>query len=145
MSTRVTGGTAHEAVSSETAFVLDTDEVRLLTEVGFLAAGCGDLARADAIFGALRLLRPDRAFPYIGLATARMNAGRAADAVTVLEAAHITDTAGAQIVRTWYGLALQQAGRNDESRRVLESVVRSGTGDGVELARVLLGLKAEPA
>ncbi|WZB74527.1 hypothetical protein WJ972_28765 [Achromobacter insuavis] len=49
---------AQEAVSQETAVVLSADDARLLAEVGFLAAGAGDAARAEIIFNALRRLRP---------------------------------------------------------------------------------------
>lgn len=42
---------------------LAADAAHLLTEVGFLAAAMGDMVNAEPIFKALRLFRPDRAYP----------------------------------------------------------------------------------
>jgi len=120
--------------------VLDAPDARLLTEVGMLVAGAGDVTRADAIFGALRPLRPGRAYPLVGLAVARMNAGRAAEAARLLEddAALDNDEERAQ-ARAWRGLALQLAGSGQASRRLLQATADL-PGDGARLARRLLGL-----
>jgi predicted Zn-dependent protease len=135
---------AAEAVSPKTAFVLAADDARLLTEVGFLAAAAGDAARAETIFKALRRLRPGAAYPLIGLAVAWMNAARAPEAVALLESAVLADTEDPALLDAWRGFALQLAGRNGESRRLLESVAQ-GEGDGPTLARGLLGLPEESA
>ena len=126
------------AVSDETAFVLVADDARLLAEVGFLASGRGDAARAEIIFSALRRLRPGHVYPLIGLAVTWMNAGRAPEAVTLLETAFVAEPAERALLDAWRGFALQLAGRNGESLRLLESVAR-GEGDGPTLARGLLG------
>ncbi|WP_260986114.1 hypothetical protein [Bordetella genomosp. 13] len=118
--------------------MLDADEARLLTEVGMLAARAGDVARADAIFEALRLVRPGRAYPYIGLALARIAAGRAAEAARLLEQAGSIDAAERSQVQAWLGLALRQAGRAADSRRVLQEAA-TGQDEGAALARSLLG------
>ncbi|KRC70302.1 hypothetical protein D3C87_406700 [compost metagenome] len=135
---------AGEAVSLETAFALAADDARLLTEVGFLAAGAGDAARAETIFNALRRLRPAAAYPLIGLTVACLNAGRAPDAVALLESAAMADPGERALLDAWRGFALQLAGRNGESRRLLEAVAQ-GQGDGATLARGLLGLPAQDA
>jgi hypothetical protein len=132
------------AVSIEAAFALEAVQARLLTEVGFLAAGRGDVARADAIFGALRLWRPGRAYPWLGLAVARLNAGRADEAVRVLEGVDCDDAEDTALLQAWRGLALQLAGRLAQSRQVLEKVAE-GEGPGPCLARSLLGLSLNSA
>ncbi|MNQ31537.1 hypothetical protein D3C85_449130 [compost metagenome] len=48
------------------------------------------------------------------------------------------------LLDAWRGFALQLAGRNGESRRLLEAVAQ-GQGDGATLARGLLGLPAQDA
>ena len=131
------------AVSGETAFALEAAHARLLTEVGFLAAGRGDVARADVIFGALRLWRPGQAYPWLGLAVARLNAGKADEAVTILEQAHCADAEDAALLDAWRGLALQLAGCCVQSRLLLEKVAE-GEGPGPRLARSLLGLPVDP-
>ena len=93
--------------------MLDARDARLLTEIGMLAAEAGDVARADAIFGALRRVRPARAYPYIGLVLARMAAGRAGEAVRLLEDAEVGDPLERGVLHAWRGLALQLAGTAD--------------------------------
>ena len=91
---------------------LDGAEIRLLTELGFLAAGAGQLDRAEDIFRALVHLRPRRAFGYVGWAMAYMNTGRLQEAVSVLDRAKLamkdnTDIAETVEVEAFRGLALQ--------------------------------------
>ncbi len=130
---------ASGAVSEETAFVLEADDVRLLTEVGFLAAASGDLARTRAIFTALQLARPGRAFPRIGLAVGLMNAGRASEAAHLLGESVGENAEEQTLLDAWRGLALQLAGHGAESRRVLEDAAQTGDTEGARLARGLLG------
>ena len=120
---------------------LDSNEIRLLTEIGFLAAGRGDVARAERIFGALQLLRPQRAFAPIGLAMAYMNAGRHDEAAGVLaRAAEQVEAAEQAELDVFRGLALQLAGRSSESVRALKSAGKN------HLAHTMLGLcAAQPA
>lgn len=127
------------AVSSETAFVLDSDEIHLLTEIGFLAAGAGDLHRAATIFNALQQLRPERGFPLVGLAVAHLNAGKSAEAVALLERVHLASPGEQALLDAWRGFALQLSGHLDQSRRLLETVMQHDNGDGAALARALLG------
>ncbi|WP_276807908.1 hypothetical protein [Castellaniella defragrans] len=122
--------------------MLEADDARFLTEVGMLAAGCGDVPHADTIFNALRRLRPDRAYPLIGLAVARLNAGRAAEAARLLQDAGLADPEERAVAQAWCGLALQLAGRGAESRRALVEAAAL-PGDGGVLARRMLGLAVE--
>lgn len=133
-----------EAVSAETAFVLEAEDARFLAEIGMLAAGRGDLGRADRIFGFLRQVRPERAFPLVGLAVARLNAGRAAEAARLLQGVDLADLSEQAVVQSWCGLALQLAGHGAESRRVL-SLAAQQPGDGAVLARQMLGLAVDDA
>ena len=107
-----------------------------------LAAGTGDLKRAGAIFGALCRLRPDRAYPLVGLAVAYLNAGRAADAVRLLEDARLQNPDERGVLLAWRGLALQLAGRSAESRRLFAEAAAL-PGEGARLARQMLGLPEE--
>jgi len=136
-------GSREQAVSEETAFVLEPHEARLLVEVGFLAAGAGDVKRADTIFTALQALRPGRAYPLIGQAVALMNAGRAHEAVARMEQARGADAVEQSQIDAWHGLALQLSGHAGQGRRVLEQAASQGQGEGRMLARGLLGLEAE--
>ncbi|MBP8322547.1 hypothetical protein KAF81_33445, partial [Pseudomonas aeruginosa] len=119
---------------------LAADAAHLLTEVGFLAAATGDMANAEPIFKALRLFRPGRAYPRIGLAVALMNAGKSDVAVRALERdAEEMDDEEAGLLDVWRGVALQVAGRRAESVKLLRRIAGNGTR-AAELAEGLLGL-----
>lgn len=98
--------------------LLQPDEIRQLTEIGFLAAARGDLASARTIFGALEKLRPHAAFPYIGLAMAQLNRRKHDDALRTLDRALLLvppgDAADVHAVRA---LVLHLAKRPSESTR----------------------------
>jgi hypothetical protein len=98
---------------------LCAEDVRLLTQAGFLASGQGDVGRARRIFNGLALARPGRAFHAVGLALAFLNAARTAEAVQVLAQAEAADADERETLDAWRGLALQLDGRADESRRLL--------------------------
>ncbi|WP_255568715.1 hypothetical protein [Comamonas sp. NLF-1-9] len=133
--------------------LLGSDDIRLLTEIGFLAAGRGELARAEAIFGALALLRPERAFAHVGIALALINRGRPGEAAARTERVHLPAGPERELLAAVRALALQLDRRNAEATRLLQSVVRphanarEPASDGVRLARRLLGedVSAAPA
>lgn len=119
---------------------LSSEEIKLLTEVGFLAASRGDAKRAKGIFIGLQKLRPQRAFAYVGLAVALMNTGRHDEAATLLtNAVERVDLEEQGEVNAFLGLALQLAGRTSESLRALHAASEC------RLAQVMLGqCTAEP-
>lgn len=128
----------------DTLVVPDSDDVRLLTEIGFLASARGDVVRAEVIFGALLLSRPNDAFPHIGLATALMNALRPGEAAALLAKAIIPTGDDADMVHAMRGLALQLDGQTTQSTQVLRDLIDSrrnddAKSDGVRLALKLLG------
>lgn len=124
-------------------------DVQLLTQVGFLAAGRGDAPRALRIFEALALLRPERAFVYVGLAATLLNAGRAMEAVQRLQAVRLPPGPETDMLDAFKGLALQLADRSGESTYVLRQVVnRARPGrvcEGALLAARLLGEDLSPS
>jgi len=103
--------------------------------VGFLAAGVGDIRRAEIIFGALVRFRPQRAFAHVGRAIAYSNAGRHDEAARILADALVlvADVSERCELEAFRGLVLHLGGRTSESVRALIAA-----GD-VRLAQVMLG------
>ena len=128
----------------------ESTDIRLLTEVGFLAAGRGDVPRALRIFEALVVLRPDRALGFVGLTSALMNTGRAAEAVQRLQAVRLPAGPESDMLQAFQALALQLAGRAGESTYLLRQIVgrahQEPPSEGMQLAARLLGetLSAAP-
>ena len=116
-----------------------SEQVRTLTEIGMVAAGNGMAAEATTIFESLRILRPARPFPYVGLAVVSLNSGRPEEAVRVLEREGLAACPGDPDIRAFLGFALRLARRPAEATRVLEELVRDfPDGEAVRLARALL-------
>ncbi|WP_428000742.1 hypothetical protein [Acidovorax sp.] len=131
--------------------LLGPDDIRLLTQIGFIAAGQADVPRAERIFGALSHVRPDRAFAHVGPAMALLNAGRAAEAAQQLLRAlpQLAPGEDADTVSAVCALALQLEGRTSESTRLLRDLLHNaapdGDNDGLRLARRMLGEPQAPA
>ena len=117
----------------------------MLTEAGFIAAGRGDVQRAECIFSALLRVRPERSFAHVGWCSALLNVGRTAEAVQALERARPQLAPGedADTVGAFLALALQLDGRSSESQRVLHTLLEQAAAgadnDGLRLARHMLG------
>lgn len=119
------------------AEVLSSDEIRRLTEIGFVAAGRGDVARAQRIFAPLLMLRPKRAFPRIGLAMAWLNFRRPQEAARVLAegVADVEDCPEEKALLCAYlGLALQFGGERAKSEQALAAAIAITGSEGARLA-----------
>lgn len=103
--------------------VLRDDDVRLLTEVGYLAAGRGR-SEALTIMDGIKMLRPARNAAYIGIALTHMNAGHPDEAARILleEALPAVTPQEADLVRAFRALALYLDGRPRECREELERI-----------------------
>ncbi len=143
--------------------VLSSHEVRLLTEIGFMAAASPILrVETEQLFRQLMILRPRRAFPYIGLATACLNRGLPDQAAAVMsegmqrqglpwgEEPPDRDTFDPDedpaMMRVFHGLCLLAARRTAEGEQVLGSLLEScDHPPAARLARGLLGQSADSA
>jgi predicted Zn-dependent protease len=105
---------------------VNSDVVRQLMEVGYLAAGRNLAPFAERIFAAIEAVRPDSDAPAVGRAMALLNAGEPAEAVATLRAA-AAKFPQSETVKSFLGLALQMAGMNQESTTVLRDVLDKGS------------------
>ena len=112
---------------------IEQTRIQMLMEIGFLAAGKGEIKASETIFTGISALRPESESPRIGLAVARMNAGKNQEAIAILR-----DQAS-DMAKSFLGLALKLEGLNSEASSILEGVV-AGNGEpkAVEMARALL-------
>ena len=104
--------------------LLESTDIQLLTQLGFMAAGRADTAHSQRIFDALALLRPQHAFAHIGMACAWMNAGKASQAVQHLSRVRLPAGDEADMIDAFHALALQLAGHAHQSTKLLEQLVQ---------------------
>ncbi len=102
------------------AELLAQDELRLLTDIGFIAASRGLKDHAVAIFEAVKVMRPEGEAGYLGLGMVDILNGDPASAVKTLKAAPHSDA-----VNTFLGIALVQSAEIQLGVKVLQSVIDS--------------------
>ena len=102
--------------------VLQTEQIKLLAEIAFAATGRKDYARAETIFQSLLVLRPERDFPYLGLGINYLNAGRALDAILILEKGRKMAPDSPDLA-VFLALALRNTKRNGEAAKLLAEVL----------------------
>lgn len=99
---------------------LQPEEIRMLTEVGFLAGARGDLESARTIFHALKLCRPSSPSPYIGLAMALANRREHDEALRTLDRGlAMVDSKEVAELQAVRALVLSLAGRGSECGRAM--------------------------
>jgi hypothetical protein len=116
------------------------DDVRLLLDLCFVTAGRAAVDDTDTLADGLLALRPGLEGAALACALARLNGGRADEAVALLRSRQPESADARAVHDSVLGLALQMAGRSAESRRVLEQTARM---PGAGIARALLGLPPE--
>lgn len=113
---------------------VEAEDLRILTEIGFIALGAGLKGQAGLIFDGVAAARPEADAGFIGRALVRISMGDAAGAVEILRKAPPSDA-----VTTYLGLAYARWGAKDEARACLASVADSAApSDHQPLARSLL-------
>ncbi len=107
---------------SEPQFPLVSEEIRLLAELGFAAINAGYVVPALGIFHHLRVLRPEHAFSYIGIALSYMAIGSSDKAVTCLSEADLVVTVERDDLKLYRGLASTLSGNVVAADRILSQL-----------------------
>lgn len=109
--------------------------VRLLTEIGFLAAGRGRVREALLVLEGVRALRPGGAAAFVGMALAHMNAGEPAEAVRLLRGRALAEVGAGEsgMVRAFLSLALKLDGRPRESAEAIDALAAEGGSDAAAM------------
>jgi hypothetical protein len=130
-----------------TESVLRSDELKLLTEVGFLALNCASPVMAARVFDPLAKVVPQRAYAWVGLAYAYLNAAQPGEAVRVLERARgimrpdESSDEDIALVTALLGFALHHARRQGECVKLLATLIHRPADDpGGRIARSLMGV-----
>jgi hypothetical protein len=104
---------------TELQFPLSSAEIRLLAGLGFAAINAGYIVPALGIFHHLRVLRPEDAFSYIGIALSHMAIGSFDEAVTCLSDADLVVTVERDDLQLYLGLASSLSGNVVAADRIL--------------------------
>lgn len=99
-----------KAVSSDSE--LKSNEIRLLTAIGFMSARTGLIEQASKIFESLLILRPQKAFPYVGLALSNLCVGQPERAVAILREQGLRVLPNDIELNFWLAIALHYSGQS---------------------------------
>jgi hypothetical protein len=114
--------------------LLETEDTRLLTEIGFIALSAGLEGQADLIFRGIEAARPGQEAGPLGRALVHMARNELDGAIAILRALPPSDAA-----LSYLGLALARRGDGAEARSILQRVVRTASDDAfVNLANAAL-------
>jgi Flp pilus assembly protein TadD len=108
---------------------IESDLLKLLMEMGFLAVNTGRLGEAAVIFKGVARARPNSAYPRIGLGCVAMGRGDYAGAAEILNNAPATERAERDLCQGFLGMALKLDGRSDECREVLHQLQAEGENE----------------
>ncbi len=104
---------------TEPQFPLASEEIRLLAELGYAAINAGYVVPALGIFHNLRVLRPEHAFSYIGIALSHMALGSFDEALACLSDADLVVTVERDDLQLYRGLAFTLSGNVVAADRIL--------------------------
>lgn len=107
---------------TEPQFPLASEEIRLLAELGFAAINAGYVVPALGIFHHLRVLRPEHAFSYIGIALSHMAIGSFDEALACLADADLVVTVERDDLQLYRGLASTLSGNVVAADRIFSEL-----------------------
>jgi hypothetical protein len=100
--------------------ILTSQDLRLMADIGFMAASGGFKAQATAIFAAIHIMRPQHEAGLLGGAIVHILSGDYRAATRMLEKAPVTPA-----TRAFLGIALIHEGNAVKGRRLLQTVVET--------------------
>ena len=119
--------------------MIESDEVRMLVDLGFVAVTRGLDKQAQAIFEGVRAVRPNEDAAYIGQALLLIQQNNLSGAVKILRSRPPSDG-----IRLFLGMSLLRLGDISDAMDVLQDVVKTAREPAmVEMAKVLLASAGE--
>lgn len=120
-------------VSSVSQYPLTSEEIRLISEIGFMAASLGLAQPSSRIFLGLKTIRPDRSFIFIGLALAHMLVGNWPEAIYILRDEGLRVIPDSYEIKLYLSLVLFASQQPGQGERILSALLETGILDNAEL------------
>ncbi len=110
------------AKKNEVGFDLKSNDIRLLAAIGFASARSGLAEQSRKIFEGLASVRPQSAFPYIGLAMASLCVGEPERAASILRNRGLPNCPDDLELRVWLAIALKYSGQSAHAALICKSL-----------------------
>ena len=108
---------------------IPSEMLQLLTDIGYVATGCGKKSSAECIFKSVVSARPDNEYAYIASAFMHMVFGEYTEASRLLVEGALKVHPDSEMARTFYAFLLHQVGQRAQSRIILDDVMSTGKDD----------------
>ena len=122
----------------------DGSDLRLLGEIGLMAAGRGMVREAEAIAAGFEAWRPESALAGMIRALGAMGRGRDEEAVRLLRRDALRAEPDSADAKALLGLALERAGYRQAAAAVLDPLASGDAGSAGGLARAVLEARRGP-
>ncbi len=106
-----------------------TAMVRTLMRMGNLAALSNRNTEAMTIYEAVSAARPKSEIPYVGMATAHIDAGNFSEAIRILRDKALVLSPGNPSCKVFLGLALKMNGETEAAQAILREVTDNTSSD----------------
>ncbi|MEY2617688.1 MAG: hypothetical protein RL522_690 [Pseudomonadota bacterium] len=121
------------------------EEIRLLAQIGLMAANHADVESATRIFAAIELVRPRHSVVFIGPAIASLQAGATPEAIRCLERGLAqVDAADRTELQAFLALAYRLCGLQGRSDNALKSAGNVPLAQGLRREAHLAGPTPTP-
>lgn len=119
---------------------LTSEEIRLIADLGFLAATNGLVVPGIRIFQSLIKLRKKHAFPYIGMAASKIFIGAYQSAIEVLLQAMDCVIFDTEEIALYLAVCAEISGDSESSKKISEYLIQNNflSNQQLLLAQVLL-------
>jgi tetratricopeptide (TPR) repeat protein len=118
--------------------------LQILTEIGYVAAGCGLSRQAESIFTGIIAVRPNSEFSWISYAIAKISMGHLSEAFEMLTKRALVLNPKNDLAKAFLGLILSRVGSHKISEQFLNQVIdENQTPEAVQLAKEILNKKDE--
>jgi hypothetical protein len=113
---------------------MGSEQIRMLAAIGFMAARSGLIVPAVRIFEGLAVLRPNKAFPFVGLSLAHICVGSHAEAIQILIQRGLKVCPDDPELVAYLAVALQLAGRTAEAQQIYDGFSLSDDAEASEIS-----------
>ena len=124
------------SLNEASQFPLSSDEIRFLSEIGFMAASLGLGQLATRIFRGIQTFRPDQPFVFIGLALAHMLVGSWTEAIYILRDEGLRTIPDSHELQLYLSLVLFASQQPSQGERIFSALLKNNSlsEDDMELA-----------
>lgn len=117
---------------------INSELLKKLSQVGYMACLKGYRKEGQVIMDGVRAVRPDQVPVLMGVAIARVTAGRYEEAIKIIQSDILTQEPDHLTAKCFLGVALFESGEEEQSRSFFTEIMEKGDENHKEIATAYL-------